>query len=562
MIFRGYLVSYIILFCVSIFEIQAQVLRESNLPILRITTYIGKDIKDEPKVPANMELFDNGPGKWNKLTDVPKHKFIAGIEFRGSTSQGAPGFYFLPNIPVKMPYGFEIWTDTSGKKTAELSLLNMASESDWVLNASYNDRTFLRDYLAQHLAKKMGLLSSDVKYIELIINEQYQGVYLFMEKIKQGKNRVPIDKLHLTDTSGDNLTGGYILKFDKNTGSSQNMSFSSNYVTPLGNSKPQFLIDYPKKDSLVSQQFNYIKGIFGTFEKNLSEENPTDPSAQYRRMMDIPSFVDYFLVNELSKNVDAYRLSTYFYKERDSKGGKIKMGPVWDYNLSFGNADYYNGNNANGWIFNIVNEIPEITKDGTQAPFWWGKLMGDTVYVNKLKSRWFQLRKTIFNTNYINQQIDSVQTVLQEPLARNFQRYPLFGKYIWPNGFVGANMNQEIAYLKDWFPKRISWIESKIQLLSPLILSKEEEPFVFDVQVFPNPVQDKLQVSYQINADAEIDLSIYDLSAQYVLAQNLGKQLMGSHSTWIDISRLPSGIYVLSLQKDHLTSKQIKFIKN
>jgi hypothetical protein len=560
MIFKNPL-YFVLLFLFS-WNLEAQVLSQSNLPILRIKTFVGKSIKDEPKVPVEMELFDKGPGLLNSLTDVPAHKFVAGIEFRGSTSQGGPNFYFLPNIPVKMPYGFEIWTDTTGKFTKELSLANMGAESDWVLNASYNDRSFLRDFLAQRLGQKMGLLSSEVKFVELILDNQYQGVYLLMEKIKQGKNRVPIDKLRVTDTSGDALTGGYILKLDKNSGSAPNVSFSSNYVTPLSRNKPQFLIDYPKKDSLVSPQLNYIKSVMTDFEKSLFEDNPLEPSAKYRKMMDIPSFVNYFFINELSKNVDAYRLSTFFYKERDSKGGKIKMGPVWDYNLSFGNADYYNGNRTNGWMFNIGNEIPEIVKDGSQAPFWWSKLLGDTVYVNKLSSRWKELRRSVINTNYIYQQIDSVQTVLKEPLARNFQRYPLFGKYIWPNGFVGANMDQEIAYLKDWFPKRIAWIESKIQMLSPLILANGEEPFLYDVNVFPNPGQEKLQVRYQMKLASKASVFIFDLSGQIRMEQTLGNFSPGEHTSTLDISQLSLGTYVLVLSLGDVISKQVKFVKN
>jgi hypothetical protein len=272
--------------------------------------------------------------------------------------------------------------------------------------------------------------------------------------------------------------------------------------------------------------------------------------------------VNYFFINELSKNVDAYRLSTFFYKERDSKGGKIKMGPVWDYNLSFGNADYYNGNRTNGWMFNIFNEIPEVAKDGSQAPFWWSKLLGDTVYVNKLSSRWKELRRSVINTNYIYQQIDSVQAVLKEPLARNFQRYPLFGKYIWPNGFVGGNMDQEIAYLKDWFPKRIAWIESKIQMLSPLILANKEESFLFDVNVFPNPGQEKLQVRYQIKLDSKASVFIFDLSGQIRMEQTMGNFSPGEHTSTLDISQLSSGTYVLVLSLGDVISKQVKFVKN
>ena len=135
-----------------------------------------------------MEIFDNGPGQLNQVSSSPTISTVAGVEYRGSTSQA--DFYFLPGY-VKKPYGIELWTDSTGVKAKKMSLVQMPEESDWVLNASYNDRSFMRDFIAQSLAGKIGLLHSNAKFVELIINDEYRGVYILMEKIKQGKNRVP-----------------------------------------------------------------------------------------------------------------------------------------------------------------------------------------------------------------------------------------------------------------------------------------------------------------------------------------------------------------------------------
>jgi len=108
----------------------------------------------------------------------------------------------------------------------------MPAESDWVLNASYNDRTFMRDVLAHDLGIRMGLLGSRTRYVELVINDVYQGVYILMEKIKKGKYRVPISDLHPTENTGDNLTGGYLMKIDKTTGS-PSKNWISNYGSGL-----------------------------------------------------------------------------------------------------------------------------------------------------------------------------------------------------------------------------------------------------------------------------------------------------------------------------------------
>ena len=137
----------VVLFFVQ-FKILAQSLSVSNLPILVINTK-GATIVDEPKIPAKFTLYDRGKGQLNQMTDKPAFSFWAGIEYRGSTSQG--DWYFLPGL-VKKPYGFEIWTDSVAMKPLKLPIVQMPSESDWVLNASYNDRTFLRDVVAQQMA--------------------------------------------------------------------------------------------------------------------------------------------------------------------------------------------------------------------------------------------------------------------------------------------------------------------------------------------------------------------------------------------------------------------------
>jgi hypothetical protein len=172
-------------------QVFAQSLTVSNLPILQINTK-GVSIVNEPKIPAKFNLYDRGKGQLNQLTDKPAFSFWAGIEFRGSTSQ--EDWYFLPSL-VKKPYGFEIRPDSVSIQDVKLPLVQMLTESDWVLNASYNDRTFLRDMLAQKLAGDLGLKNSNTRYVEVILNDAYQGIYTLMEKIKQSGSRLDIADL-------------------------------------------------------------------------------------------------------------------------------------------------------------------------------------------------------------------------------------------------------------------------------------------------------------------------------------------------------------------------------
>jgi CotH kinase protein len=533
----------IILFFFVQAQVFAQSLSISNLPILQINTQ-GATIVDEPKILAKFSLYDRKDGQLNQLIDKPAFSFWAGIEYRGSSSQG--DWYFLPGL-VKKPYGFEIWTDSLAMQSTKLSLVQLPAESDWVLNASYNDRTFLRDVLAQHLSGLMGLKNSKIRYVEVVLNDAYQGIYILMEKIKQGGNRLDIADLTSIDNAGDDVTGGYLVKIDKTTGATSR-GWNSAYISGKGSNKGYFQIEYPKKENITSQQFNYIKNYVDSFEKSLQEENPLKVSTTYRSMMDMPSFVNYFILNELSRNVDGYRLSTYFYKDKDSKGGKLTMGPAWDYNLSFGNADYYDGYLPQGWVYNKL-ELTEGTPDYFQTPFWWGKLMKDSVFVNSVKRRWSSLRKTSLSPQTIFKFMDSTTVALKEPMQRNFGRFPLYGKKVWPNYFVGQNANDELFWMQNWISARINWLDAAIAKLdATIVLGQEEEPAI---RAFPNPAGQMINLEFPLQEEVNLRLELFDLLGRVVLSRPLGHHNKGPVIIPLDISTLVPGRYVITILKDN-----------
>lgn len=536
-------------------QVFAQSLTVSNLPILQINTK-GASIVDEPKIPAKFSLFDRGKGQTNQLTDKPAYTFWAGIEYRGSSSQG--DWYFIPGL-VKKPYGFEIWTDSVAMKATNLPLAQLPSESDWVLNASYNDRTFLRDVLAQKLAGQLGLKNSNTRYVEVILNEAYQGIYIMMEKIKQGGNRLDIADLTPTDNAGDEVTGGYLVKVDKTSGS-PSRSWNSAYVSGKGTEKGFFQIEYPKNENITTQQFSYIKNYVNTFEKSLQEENPMKVNATYRSMMDMPSFVNYFLLNELSRNVDGFRLSTYFYKDKDSKGGKLTMGPAWDYNLSFGNADYYDGYLPQGWVYNKL-ELTAGQPDYFQTPFWWGKLMRDSVFVNSLKRRWTSLRKTTLSPQAIFKFMDSTTVALKDPMQRNFGRFPLYGKKVWPNYYVGNNANEELFWMENWISARITWLDAAIGSLdASIVLANQEEPDL--IRAFPNPASRIVQLDFPLRQEADLVIQIYDMLGRSLNLQNQGRRPAGQTNLSLDIANLPAGRYVIHVADGQNILYRFPVIKN
>ena len=483
-----------------------------------------------------MEIFDKGPGQLNQVSSTPTISTVAGVEFRGSTSQA--DFYFLPGL-VKKPYGIELWTDSTGVKSKRLSLVQMPEESDWVLNASYNDRSFMRDFIAQSLAGRIGLLHSKAKFVELIINDEYRGVYVLMEKVKQGKNRVPISDLYPTENAGDDVTGGYLLKIDKSSGSPSS-SWKSNYTSGItATQKCEFQIEYPQYGIITQQQLIYIRDYINNWENKLMTEDMNDPKASFRDYMDVSSFVNYFILNEVTRNVDGYRLSTYLYKDKESLGGKIKMGPAWDFNIALGNADYLEGWKTDGFVYKAM-ENDGGKNDYWQVPFWWNKLMQDASFRKALATRWKTVRSSFLNTNTLFATIDSAQIALKDPLTRNFQKYPLMGKKIWPNYYVGASLSDEVNWLKNWIQGRLVWLDAQMAVFdSPILAVREEDASAI---VYPNPSTSGLfQWKFSLDKPSLVTYFISDAMGRMILSPKNANFGSGEQIQSLDLSMFPSG---------------------
>lgn len=531
------LFSLVILLSVGLFNCpaSAQTLTSSNLPILLINTN-GQTILDEPKIVASLQIIDNGIGKRNNVTDKPAFTSKIGIETRGATSQ---------QLFPKKPYGIEL-RDTSGLNSVNASILGMPSESDWVLNATYNDKTLIRETLTYDLNRQLTkYYTPRYRYCEVILNGSYTGIYILFEKIKRDKNRVDISNIKKTDVSGDALTGGYIFKIDKTEG-----SVSRTWNSPFKSSGKTIpiQIDRPKIEDLAEEQFQYAKNFVTDFENTLAGPQYQDSTAGYRKYINDDSFVDYLLLTEVCKNVDGYRLSSFFYKDKNSKGGKLVMGPIWDYNLTYGNANYCNGNSYQDWSYNF-NRV--CSTDGYQIPFWWDRLLTDRRFANNVRIKYQTLRKTVLKTERIQAYIDSVANVLTEARTRNFQRWPVIGVYVWPNGYVGQTYQQEIDYLKTWVKNRLEWMDNAIVPFGSEILATEPtDPFKLTVS--PNPSGGDVIVQYQLQQRANVRLTITDATGRAVHTLSWPNQSAGEHQELLPARSLPSapGIYYLQLDAD------------
>ncbi|MVM31657.1 T9SS type A sorting domain-containing protein [Spirosoma sp. HMF4905] len=531
---RIFCLALLLSVCLLHLSAFSQTLTSSNLPILIINTN-GQTIIDDPKIVANLQIIDNGTGKRNNVTDKPSFTSKIGIELRGATSQDFP----------KKPYGFEL-RDTTGLNSVNASVLGMPSESDWVLNATYNDKTLIRETLTYDLNRQLSkYYTPRYRYCEVILNGSYNGIYILFEKIKRDKNRVNVTSIKKTDVSGDALTGGYIFKVDKTAGSASR-EWNSAYKTNGKNILLQ--IDRPKPEDLAEEQFQYAKQFITDFENTLKGANYQDSLVGYRKYINDDSFVDYLLLTEVCKNVDGYRLSSFFYKDRDSKGGKLVMGPIWDYNLTYGNANYCNGNPYQGWSYDFTRTCQT---DDFQMPFWWDRLLTDKAFANKVRIKYQALRKNVLKTERIQTYIDSVATELTEARTRNFQRWPVIGVYVWPNGYVGQTYQQEIDYLKTWVKNRLEWIDSAILPFGTDLLATESTDS-FKLTVSPNPSAGDVTVQYQLKQRANVRVTITDATGRVTHTITWPNQSAGEHQEMIPARSLPAsqGTYFLQLDAD------------
>jgi hypothetical protein len=304
----------------------------------------------------------------------------------------------------------------------------------------------------------------------------------------------------------------------------------------------------PELFELHPSQLNYIQTYFTDWEDALVSSDFTDPVLGYRKYIDVPSFIDFFLVNEVSKNVDGYRISSYFYKERFSEGNKLFAGPLWDFNIAWGNSDYCQGGETYGWEINF-NEVC----GGGNNPSWWNRLLEDSLYANEVHCRWNELRTTLLDTTYLYNYIDSLAQILEVPATRHYQRWPILGNYVWPNNFVGDTYQEEVDYLKLWIGERIAWMDANMFGTCDTTVHVSD---LMNIQfnIYPNPTNDILYVETPFDKNFEIIV----FTTQGTLLQRI--QRANASRTSLSLANLPKGMYFIQIKNDNQTFTTQKII--
>ncbi|MFZ0472230.1 MAG: CotH kinase family protein [Bacteroidales bacterium] len=425
---------YSILLFIFCLPLTAQTFTSSNLPICIITTDGGVSIPDEPGVLGNLQIIYRGPGKRNYVTDQNNPAYLnydgrIDIEIRGSSSQFSP----------KKNYGFTT-LKADNYTNNNVSLLGMPAENDWILGGMVFDTALIRDYLSLNLSRKLGNYASRTEYCEVMVNNDYKGLFLLQEKIKADEGRVDVLKIGTGDNTMPNISGGYITKADKTSGGDP-IAWT---MYSFQGSPVDYIHVLPKPENASFYQTGYIRGEFTKLE-TAAKSNDISIVNGYPAIIDIPSFIDYMIINEFASNPDAYQYSTFFHKDRN---GKLRAGPIWDLDLSFGNDLFFWGmdrSKTNLWYF----EDPYYNNG---SRFWYD-LFYNSTYKCYLAKRWNEVIQPgqPMYPDSIKAFIDKTVTYISEAMARDYERWDKLGSHA-----------QRITNIKNFINARMLWMTQNL----------------------------------------------------------------------------------------------------
>lgn len=518
-----HLVSFIVLLATVCSRSAAQSINSfsTDLPLIIIDTE-GRTIVDDSKVKAKMKIIAN-TNAVNKFTDLPNdYNGYIGIELRGSSSI---------NYPQK-PYLFE--TRTAAGENMNFPVLGLPEENDWLLISNYNDKSLMRNILAYQLFEKSGNYAPRTKLVDVVLNNVYQGIYILTEKIKQDSNRVNIAKLKSSDISGEEVTGGYIFKIDY---WDNNNSWQSPY-SPFG--YPEYKIHFvyydPDWDELVTQQKTYISNYVTSFERALYSTGFKDETQGYPKYIDVESFIDYFIVNEVARNNDGFKKSQYFHKD---KNGKIVAGPVWDFDWAWKNIDecyIFSATDGSGWAYKVNACNPDV-----KSPGWMERLFQDEKFKNNVNCTYFEARAGYLSNEAVLSVIDSLYNVVKNAQVKHFQKWQTLGVNVGAPEVdqQPATYSGEVDKLKNWIIKRLSWLDKNMPgKCSSVGVSEIAENNGFNI--YPNPATSQINVTSR-NEIAYV--KIYDLTGRVLYINSV----VNSGSLQIDVSEFNRGMVILSL---------------
>lgn len=391
--------------------------KKKNIPIVRIVTDGGAGIHDKENYVKGSITIEDPDGMYG---DVKEFTSRMGIRGRGNST------WSFPKKPWKV------------KLDEKAELLGMPADKEWALLANYADRTLIRNIVAMKLSEICEFKwTPRMRSVEVYLNDAYQGVYTLCEHKKVSSDRVDIDIVGESDNEGDAVTGGYYLEIE------EQQDETTCWWTSIG--VPMMFSD---PEEPTAQQLAYVKSYFESFEQALKSKDWTEATG-YPKYIDVDSFVDYYIVQELTKNVDGnLRKSSFITKER---GKKMEMYHLWDFDLTLGNCGYFWGSVGNGpenfWI--------KLDK-------WYPYLFSDPAFVERVQDRWNDLMPEF---EKIPDFMDAQVEILGDAIGRNFQRWDINESVDWVYFPSLGSYEKELDYLKEFYAERLEWLDRELNKL-------------------------------------------------------------------------------------------------
>ncbi len=418
----------------SVTSSPIQVAVQGRLPRLDITTDDAGEITSHADYAhADLTVDPEGSG-------LPAYSGRSRFRMRGNSTSW---------ITVKRSYKVKL-----DKKS---EMLGMPDSKDWVLLANFYDRSMLRNNLAFEVSRRLGEpWTPRMVDVELWVNGTYRGVYEFGESIEEDSDRVDID---IADDPSDVAGGGYLLEAD--SWPDDNASFSTDHGL-------QIYLQEPELDS-TDETAQYVDGVGSyvqEFEDSLYSDHFTDPDAGYRRYVDVDSFVDWYLVNEVMKNNDSsFNNSCWMYRD---VGGKLTMGPVWDFDAAAGNRQTNHLADPTGWFLR-TNWFPFAPSQfrGEQG-HWLNRMFEDPWFEDQVEARWQQVRASLLTLPaYVAEQAANVAAAAErnfDPVSEGGAGMPINRTFLEDGALLHGSWTAEAEHLEDWIGSRVDWMDGELSV--------------------------------------------------------------------------------------------------
>ena len=473
------------------------VIDSTNLPIVWIEVG-GDSIMRSDVIGGRMKIIHNGRGRLN-YGDTIAHPGQR-IDYEGYIAIRHRGNTTYTQSPKK-PYQFRTLSQPleMGYDKKKVEILGMGKDNKWALLAPYSDRSMIRDLLAFEVARPWMEYTPQGRLCEVYLDGVYYGVHILCEVVSKGKHRLNLDDPGL---EGDALTGGYLLEVGTNEGPIHISKYHPVSADGSYTYTDRFILFQFKSPDYVDMdytQVSYINGAVDRMEDAFASPNFKDSVEGYRKYIDVQSFMDYQLVNELAHNVDAYRLGAKFYKRRDSIDSRFKM-VIWDLNLGFGNCRHNFGWATNNWM---SRQNQTLYDNGDyMIPFWWNRLIKDNAYVLARRARWKEMRESNLHEHRLMGVLDSLanEVTCCGAEARNSQAWPRWGVWVWPNYYVSKSYQDEISFMKRWIKERVAWMDGALKYTPS-----------------PDPPDPPEPVKGDVNADGQVTIADVNVVTNIIL---------------------------------------------